>query len=53
MTYGNRNINGLSNANNSGGSVDSSNTTYALIDDGTGKKYDSGKSMVGTLCRGI
>ena len=50
MTYGNRNINGISNANNSGGSVDSSNTTYALIDDGTGKKYDSGKSMVRTLC---
>lgn len=24
---------------------------YDLTDDGTGKKYDSGKSMVGTLCR--
>ena len=51
MTHGNSNINGLSNADSSGGSMDSSNTTYALIDDGTGKKYDSGKSMVGTLCR--
>lgn len=27
------------------------NNTYDLTDDGTGKKYDSGKSMVGTLCR--
>ena len=25
--------------------------TYDLTDDGKGKKYDSGKSMVGTLCR--
>ena len=25
--------------------------TYDLTDDGTGKKYDAGKSMVGTLCR--
>lgn len=25
--------------------------SYDLTDDGTGKKYDSGKSMVGTLCR--
>ena len=24
---------------------------YDLTDDGTGKKYDKGKSMVGTLCR--
>lgn len=24
---------------------------YDLTDDGTGKKYDTGKSMVGTLCR--
>lgn len=24
---------------------------YDLTDDGKGKKYDSGKSMVGTLCR--
>lgn len=24
---------------------------YDLTDDGTGKKYDSGKSMVGALCR--
>lgn len=29
-----------------------SNTNkYDLTDDGKGKKYDSGKSMVGTLCR--
>ena len=28
-----------------------SNTAYDLTDDGTGKKYDNGKSMVGTLCR--
>lgn len=27
------------------------NVDYDLTDDGTGKKYDSGKSMVGTLCR--
>lgn len=26
-------------------------TKYDLTDDGKGKKYDSGKSMVGTLCR--
>lgn len=26
-------------------------TKYDLIDDGKGKKYDTGKSMVGTLCR--
>lgn len=26
-------------------------SSYDLTDDGTGKKYDSGKSMVGTLCR--
>ena len=51
MTYGYRNINGNSDANSSSNSMDSSNTKYALIDDGTGKKYDSGKSMVGTLCR--
>ena len=51
MNYGNSNINRNSNADNGSGSMDSSNTTYALIDDGTGKKYDSGKSMVGTLCR--
>ena len=25
--------------------------TYDLTDDGTGKKYDGGKPMVGTLCR--
>lgn len=25
--------------------------SYDLTDDGKGKKYDSGKSMVGTLCR--
>ena len=25
--------------------------TYDLTDDGKGKKYDNGKSMVGTLCR--
>ena len=51
MNYGNSNINGLSNADSSSSSMDGSNITYALIDDGTGKKYDSGKSMVGTLCR--
>lgn len=27
------------------------NPKYDLTDDGKGKKYDSGKSMVGTLCR--
>ena len=43
---GNRNINENSNADNSSNSMDSSNTKYALIDDGTGKKYDAGKSMV-------
>ena len=48
---GNSNINENSNADNSSNSMDSSNTKYALIDDGTGKKYDAGKSMVGTLCR--
>ena len=26
-------------------------SVYNLTDDGKGKKYDSGKSMVGTLCR--
>lgn len=26
-------------------------TVYDLTDDGTGKKYDSGKPMVGTLCQ--
>lgn len=26
-------------------------SNYDLTDDGTGKKYDTGKSMVGTLCR--
>lgn len=26
-------------------------TKYDLTDDGKGKKYDSGKSMVGALCR--
>ena len=51
MNYGNRNINGNSNADNSSSSVDVSSTTYDLTDDGTGKKYDNGKSMVGTLCR--
>ena len=51
MTHGNSNINGLSNADSSGGSMDSSNNTYALIDDGTGKKDDSGKSRVGTRGR--
>lgn len=43
MNYGNRNINGISNADNSSGSMDSSNTTYALTDNGNGKKYDSKK----------
>lgn len=27
------------------------NSKYDLTDDGKGKKYDNGKSMVGTLCR--
>lgn len=27
------------------------NTKYDLTDDGTGKKYDTGKPMVGALCR--
>jgi hypothetical protein len=27
------------------------NKNYDLTDDGTGKKYDTGKPMVGTLCR--
>lgn len=27
------------------------NVKYDLTDDGTGKKYDTGKPMVGTLCR--
>lgn len=31
--------------------VDNSNPKYDLTDDGKGKKYDSSKSMVGTLCR--
>lgn len=32
-------------------SIDDSGPKYDLTDDGKGKKYDSGKSMVGTLCR--
>lgn len=48
---GNSNSNRIIGINYSSGSVDVSNTTYDLTDDGTGKKYDSGKSMVGTLCR--
>ena len=32
-------------------SVDGPKPEYDLTDDGKGKKYDSGKSMVGTLCR--
>ena len=32
-------------------SIDNSESKYDLTDDGKGKKYDSGKSMVGTLCR--
>lgn len=32
-------------------SIDNSEPKYDLTDDGKGKKYDSGKSMVGTLCR--
>ena len=31
--------------------TDKQQTKYDLTDDGRGKKYDSGKSMVGTLCR--
>ena len=31
--------------------TDKQQTKYDLTDDGKGKKYDSGKSMVGTLCR--
>ena len=31
--------------------VNESKLKYDLTDDGKGKKYDSGKSMVGTLCR--
>ena len=48
---GNSNSNRIIGINYSSGSVDVSNITYDLTDDGTGKKYDSGKSMVGTLCR--
>ena len=48
---GNSNSNRIIGTNYSSGSVDVSNITYDLTDDGTGKKYDSGKSMVGTLCR--
>lgn len=48
---GNSNSNRIIGINYSSGRVDVSNTTYDLTDDGTGKKYDSGKSMVGTLCR--
>lgn len=43
-------INRTSDTNNSNDCVDNSNA-YDLTDDGTGKKYDDGKSMVGTLCR--
>lgn len=32
-------------------SIDNSEPKYDLTDDGKGKKYDNGKSMVGTLCR--
>lgn len=32
-------------------SIDNSEPKYDLTDNGKGKKYDSGKSMVGTLCR--
>lgn len=32
-------------------SIDNSEPKYNLTDDGKGKKYDNGKSMVGTLCR--
>ena len=31
--------------------TDKNETKYDLTDDGKGKKYDTGKSMVGTLCR--
>lgn len=31
--------------------ADESLKYYDLTDDGTGKKYDKGKSLVGTLCR--
>ena len=31
--------------------TDKQQTKYDLTDDGKGKKYDSGKSMVGALCR--
>lgn len=31
--------------------TDKSKAKYDLTDDGKGKKYDTGKSMVGTLCR--
>ena len=31
--------------------TDKNKAKYDLTDDGTGKKYDAGKSMVGTLCR--
>ena len=31
--------------------TDENKAKYDLTDDGTGKKYDAGKSMVGTLCR--
>ena len=48
---GNSNSNRIIGTNYSSGSVDVSNITYDLTDDGTGKKYDSDKSMVGTLCR--
>ena len=48
---GKSNSNRIIGINYSSGSVDVSSTTYDLTDDGTGKKYDSGKSMVGTLCR--
>ena len=51
MNYGNSNSNRIIGINYSSGSMDVSNITYDLTDDGTGKKYDSGKSMVGTLCR--
>lgn len=43
-------IDRTSDTNNSNDGIDKGNT-YDLTDDGTGKKYDSGKSMVGTLCR--
>ena len=31
--------------------TDKNKAKYDLTDDGKGKKYDTGKSMVGTLCR--